>query len=153
MMYLFAMLLVMSPIRPTLFAKIVPFNAKQFRQVYVLMELYSKDEYIYDESPQEQINEARHRYRELRHAPAIAEANSLPEHHSCRLAQDFYGDRINHIEKCIKLYGKYRYVDFEDYLEFAKESKRYWAKCEEATNENNTYLTRRRALMWLRDTD
>lgn len=153
MMYLFAILLVMSPIQPTMYAKIVPFNAKQFRQVYVLMELYGKDEHIYDGSPQEQINEARHHYRELKNAPSILEAASMPPHDSCMQVQDFHGDRINHIEKCIKLYGKYRYVDFEDYLEFAKENKRYWSKCEEATNENNTYLTRRRALMWLRDID
>ena len=148
--YLLAIMLLMSPIKITVY-KWMPFNESKFRQVCNLLELHGKEEYVSRENPNKQVEDARYAYRELLNAPAIAEAALLPDHYTCRVAVSFYCARVDHVERCLKLYSSYRYVDFEDCLRFARFKKLYWEKCAEATEDNASYLDRRRALMWLQD--
>jgi hypothetical protein len=152
MSYFLSILILLLPIRlpmPACASAIAP----QFYQVCQLLQLYGPGEenQRYFSNFQEAVDIARCNRIALRNAPAIEESLLLPDLVQCEHGVKFWEQRTKNLEASAKLYGTYRYVDFEDAIEFSKAERLRWRKRTVAVNPSESYLDRRLALQWLRD--
>lgn len=128
----------MRPLRPTLLKVARDYQAIGPKEEYSGLFRY-------------EVRNLRWRLKEVRGCPAIEEAILLPDLDDCKDVERFWVRRIKHMEEELKLHGTYRYVDFADAIEHAKEEREVWRYRQMAVDPTNSYLDRRLALKWLRD--
>ena len=145
MIYLLCLLLILSPIKFTVPDKL-PYLS-ELERTCKTMQIGTE----WSSSFNKAVASARYQYRQLRHAPSAEESSLLPEHWYCERMEQFYNERVNYIEKQVKLYGTYRYDDFSDVLDTSKQARFYWHQCEVATSQYSSFYNKRMALKWLVD--
>ncbi len=121
----------------------------EIRRVCATLELIGPHEYC---RSSELIQTALHNWRELRDAPALAEADLLEDHDTCIRNVYQLDHRICAVEKRREYFGMSRWEEFEPALRNLRTWRSYWNDCATATaGSSETWKDRRLALQRLRD--